>query len=107
MKPIIKDAKEEETERIKNAGEAYNEFMLFYHDNLIFIPKHTVEKLNILRDDYWSSFNDYTFGLNYGGRDKFTYEKSKEAGDRVKVKIQPAVDQLVADFRQLIGIEQL
>ena len=106
IKQIIKDAEQEETDRIKNAGEAYNDFMLFYQDNLIFIPKHTVDKLNIIRDDYWSSFNDYTFGRNYGIRDKFTWEKSKEAGDKVKEKIQPAVDQLVTDFRQLIGFEK-
>jgi len=106
IKQIIKDAEQEETDRIKNAGEAYNDFMLFYQDNLIFIPKHTVDKLNIIRDDYWSSFNDYTFGCNYGIRDKFTWEKSKEAGDKVKEKIQPAVDQLVTDFRQLIGFEK-
>ena len=107
MKPVINDAEQEETERIKNAGDAYNDFMHFFQDNLIFIPKHTVDKLNIIRDDYWSSFNDYTFGRNYGIRDKFTYEKSKEAGDRVREKTQPAVDQLITDFRQLIGVENL
>jgi hypothetical protein len=105
MKPVIQDAEQEETERIKNAGEAYNDFMFFYQDNLIFIPKHTVVKLNTIRDDYWSSFNDYTFSRNYGIKD-FTFEKSNAAGDRVKEKIQPAVDQLVTDFRQLIGIEK-
>jgi hypothetical protein len=107
LKPVIKDAEQEETDRIKNAGDAYNDFMLFYHENLIFIPKHTVDRLHSLRDDYWSSFNDYSFGWNYGIRDKFTYEQSKEAGVRVKEKIQPAVDQLVTDFRQLIGVEKL
>lgn len=40
-------------------------------------------------------------------KDKFTFEKSIEAGDRVKEKIQPAVNQLVVDFRHLIGVEKI
>jgi len=107
MKRVIKDAEQEETERIKNAGEAYNDFMLFYQDNLIFIPKNTVDKIEVIRDDYWSSFNDYTFGRSYGIRDKSTYEKTVKAGDRVREKTQPAVEQLVTDFRHLIGVDKL
>lgn len=105
MKQILKDAEQEETERISNAAEAYNDFMFFYHDNIIFIPNQTAEKLNSIRNDYWESFNDYTFGRNYGIKSKFTFEKSNEAGKRVREQIQPAVDQLVIDFRHLIGVE--
>lgn len=106
-KMIIKDEEREETDRIKNAGEAYNDYMLFYQDNLIFIPNNTVEKLNSIRNEFWSSFNDYTFGRSFGVSNKFTYEKAKEAGERVREKIQPAIDQLIIDFRQLIGVEIL
>jgi hypothetical protein len=105
MKPVVNDAEREETERIKSAGESYNDFFIYYQDNLIFINKNTVDKLNIIRNEYWSSFNDYTFGRNYNIQDKMTYQKSVEAMNRVKEKIQPAVDQLTADFRELIGVE--
>jgi len=105
LKPVIKDADQEETERINSAGEAYNDFMIFYRDNLIFIPKDTIDKLDAIRDDYWSSLNDYSFGHNYGIKDKFTFEKSIEAGKRLREKIQPAVDQLISDFRKLMGTE--
>ena len=107
MKQVINDPEKEEAERIKNAAESYNDFMLFYQDNLIFLPKETVDKLHSVRDDYWNSFNDYTFGRNYSIGDEYTYRLLKEAGNRVREKIQPAVDLLVSDFKQLIGVEKL
>ena len=106
MKPVIKDAEQEENERIKKAGEAYNDFMLFYQDNKIFIPQDTVDQLEKVRNDFFSSYMDYTFGQRFGISDKFSFEKAKEAGDRVQQTVQPAVDQLVSDFRELIGIEK-
>lgn len=62
MKPVVKNAEQEETERIKNVGDSYNDFMLFYQDNLIFIPKKTVDQLESVRSDYFNSYMDYTFG---------------------------------------------
>ena len=107
LRQVIKDEKQEENERVKNAADSYNDFLQFYQDNLIFIPQSTVVKLNSIRDDYWTSFNDYTFGKNHASGDKYTWELLKEAGNRVREKIQPAVDQLVTDFRQLIGVENI
>jgi hypothetical protein len=107
MKAIVKDAESEETERIRKAGESYNEFILFYQDNLIFIPKKTVEQLESIRSDYFNSYHDYTFGRSFEKKDQFTYEMSKEAGNRVKEKIQPALNQLLVDFRHLIGVERI
>ena len=106
MKPIIKDAEQEEIDRIKKAGDSYNDFMLFFQDNLIFIPQKTIDKLESIRNAYFNSYMDYTFGRQFGIESKFTFEKSKEAGDRVQEKIQPAVNQLVADFKYLIGVEK-
>ncbi len=107
MKEVISDAEREEAERVKNAAESYNDFMLFYQDNLIFLPKDTVYKLNGIKDDYWSSHNDYTFGRRYGSANEYTFSLLKEAGNRVREKIQPAVEQLVLDFKQLIGVEKI
>ncbi len=99
LKPVVEDADQEETDRINSAGEAYNNFILFFSDNLILIPQQTVDQLNTIKDDYWNSLNDYTFGRNYGIKDKFTFEKSLEAGERVREEIQPALNQLIRDFR--------
>lgn len=105
LKPVHNDAEQEETDRIKNAADSYNDFMFFYQDNMIFLPEKTVEKLHEVRDDYWSSYNDYTFGHNYGIRSEFSFDKSVAAGERVRNKIQPAVDQLVMDFKLFLGVE--
>lgn len=104
MKEVIADGEKEEIERINKAGDAYNDFMLFYQDNQIFIPEPTVEKLSSIQNEYWNSMHDYTFGRKLGSSSDFTFEKSKEAGERVREKIQPAVDQLISDFRQLVGV---
>jgi len=105
IKEVHEDSEQEEAERIKKAGESYNDFMEFYLDNLIFIPKNTVDKLDSVRNDYFNSYMDYTLGRQFGTEPKFTYQKFKEASNRVKDKIQPAVNQLVIDFRELIGVE--
>ena len=72
---------QKETDRIKKAGESYNDFFNYYLDNKIFIPKNTIEKLDTIRSDYFNSYHDYTFGRQYGIKDEFTYEKSKASGD--------------------------
>ncbi len=105
MKPIVKDGEQEEIDRMKRAGDSYNDFFLFYQDHSIFFPQVTVDKLDSIRNEYFSSYNDYTFGRTFNIRDKMTYEKAIEAGKRVQEKIQPALTQLEDDFRQLIGLE--
>ncbi len=106
IKPVIKDAEQEETDRIKKAGDSYNEFMLFYQDNLLFIPQKTADQLENIRNDYFNSYMDYTLGRQLGINSKFTFEKSKDAGNRIQEKVQPAVNQLIIDFRNLIGVEK-
>lgn len=103
LKLVAKDAEKEEWERIDKTGKSYNDFMHFYQDNIIFIPAETVTKINSIRNDYWSSFSEYTFGPKYGIKSEYTYEKSKAASERVEKEIQPALEQLIKDFRKLIG----
>lgn len=103
MKEIHTDNPEqEEVDRIKKAAESYNDFMLYLQENSIFIPESTEKNLDQIRNDYFESYSDYTFGRKFGISD-FTYKKSSEAGERVKGKISDAVIKLKSDFRELIG----
>ncbi len=105
LNQVIKDAETEEIERINNAGKAYYDFFNFFHENKIFLPQSINEKIHVISDDYWDSFNDYTFGKNYEFKSSFTYEKSIQASKKIRDQIQPAVDSLISHFRLLIGVE--
>jgi hypothetical protein len=106
MKLIHKDAEQEETERINKAATAYNEFLNFYLENQIYIPKATIDQIEKLKSEYFKSYNDYTFGRQFGLKNNFTSEKSIQAGEKVSNEIQPALNQLMVDFRELIGVEK-
>ena len=106
LNQVIEDGEKEETERIKAAGKDYNDFMDFFQNNKLFIPQSTTEKLEKIRNEYFNSYNDYTFGRKYGIKSKFTFEKSKKAGDRIKEEVQPATKQIIIDFKDLIGLEE-
>mgnify|MGYP000038166910 CR=1 FL=1 len=106
MKLIVKDAEQEESDRINKAAEAYNDFLNFYMENQIFIPHETIAKVEKIKSDYFSSYHDYTIARQLRSSTNFSWEKSKEAGERVTEKIQPALDQLLLDFRELIGVEK-
>ncbi len=106
LKPVSNSALDRGDEGIKNAAQAYNDLNQFVQDNLIFIPEILVAKLNNIRNDYFSSYWDFTFGHRYGINNDFTTSKSLKASEEIKEKIQPAIDQIVTDFRLLIGSEK-
>ena len=93
----------EEVDRIKNAGSAYNDFLVYFDGHSILLPEETETLLENIRSDYFDSYSDYTFGRSFGVESKFTYEQSKAAGDRVRVKIKEAIKQLKSNFRKLMG----
>lgn len=105
IKTVKEDYEKEDEKRIQNAATAYNEFLIFYQENLIFIPENTVSQLDKIRDDYFESLSDYTLAKEIDGDKKFKFEKLKESYVRVQQEITPSVNQLVKDFRHLIGVE--
>jgi hypothetical protein len=105
LKPIIEDAEKEESERIKGAGDAYNEFMKFFFDHKIYLPKEIADKIEEIRSGYFDSYSEYTFGRRTGIKSEFTFEKSKAASKIVREKLQPAIEEIESEFRHLIGAE--
>jgi len=106
FKEIRQNAEKEENERIVNAGNAYNDFLLCYSENKIFLTKKLDEKIKLLQQSYFDSYWDYTSGHKFGGMDfKFNYELAKAASDKVKNHIPPILDEIEIEFRRLLGVE--
>lgn len=106
FKEILENAEKEENERIENAGKAYNDFLLCYTENKIFITKRLDNHLEKLRQSYFDSYWDYTSGRSFGGVDfKFNYEQARIASDKVKNQIPPILDAIEIEFRKLLGVE--
>ena len=98
------DPEQEEVDRIKKAGAAYNDFMTYFLEKSIFLNKELENKLEQIRNDYFDSYSDYTFGREFGIQNEFTYEKSKEASKRVRNKISVALEDLKSNFRNILGV---
>ncbi|WP_347156432.1 hypothetical protein [Pontibacter chitinilyticus] len=102
---VIEDPEKEEQERIKKAGTAYEAFLQFYTQNKLYIPKTAIAKIENVRNDFFDSYWDYTFRRGAAPGEAFTYERAKAAGVRIKENIQPAINQLEDEFRQLLGVD--
>lgn len=107
MKQVFKDAEEEENERVKNAGDAYNDFFLYYMEHKIFFSKDVSEALADLRDKYYSSYMDYTFKYRFGINNfEINRENFDKASETVKELIPPIKEKIEAEFRNLAGVEE-
>ena len=100
------EIQQKENEQIDSTARTYNEFMSFYQDNLIFFPQKTVEKIDYIRTEYFNSFHDYTFGKKFGITSEFTFKQAVEASKKIRDVIQPAIEQLVNDFRNILGVNK-
>lgn len=104
IKLIIENANQEEINRIEKATVAYNDFIKFYMENQIFIPHETINKIEKIQKDYFQSYHKYQAIRSVGGR--VSIDEYKTLSDNVSEQIQPALDQLILDFRELIGVEK-
>jgi hypothetical protein len=102
-----KDAVEADIEERKDIEEVamlYDKFLSFFQENIIFIPKSTVLKINNLIDDYKENINVLIIEKSDGTNSE--YQKAVvSAGKKIRSNIPPALDQLIQDFQSLIGIE--
>jgi len=108
FKEIKEDPEKEENERIANAGNAYNDYLLSFTENKIFLTKSLDEKLEQIRQSYFDSYWDYTSGKRFGGMDfKFTYENAVAASHKVRNLIPPILKEIENEFRKLLGVEDV
>lgn len=104
LKTVEKDFDKEEKERISKAAKLYDEFIVYYDAHKLFYPEFTAQKIEKIRNDFFTSFIDYTFSFEIGYKDKQTMRLAREASGRIQKEIPPAIESLISDFRDLIGI---
>ena len=90
-------------ERRDEARNAIKEFKDFYVRNLIFLPKPTADKLNLIDRQFVETFNEFFFSVDLKkGADA---DKWLAIFNLVRGDIKTALDELEDEFRRLLGNE--
>ncbi len=91
-------------QRRQIAYESHEAFRSYLQTKLIFFPKSTADKLEKINQDLVRAFNNFTFGVEMapqmGGN---SAEKWMEVFEAVKGEIKVALDEIEAEFRELLG----
>ena len=107
FKQIITDFNTEEQERIKQAAEAGFDFQECYRKNKIFFPKNLTDKIDQIQSEYLTSYNQHVIAYQMGDGDKkFLMDEIKKVNETVSNVIQPMVEEIITDFRILIGVQE-
>ena len=92
------------TVRRQLAYESHESFRSYFQSKLIFFPKLTADKLEKINQDLVRAFNNFTFGVELapqmGGNPA---EKWMEVFEAVTVEIKVALEEIEAEFRELLG----
>ncbi len=92
------------TDRRQLAYESHESFRSYFQSKLIFFPKLTADKLEKINQDLVRAFNNFTFGVELapqmGGNPA---EKWMEVFEAVTVEIKVALEEIEAEFRELLG----
>jgi len=107
MKNITERTEETEKKEIGAVSEAiiaYDEFLSFYQDNLIFIPQNIVDKINGILKDY--SQNVLSYITKKGTENGITFEQALASAERIPIEIKQALDLLTFEFKSLLGVEK-
>lgn len=106
MKNITDKTDETEKNEIEQAAKAittYDNFVLFYHNNLIFIPQKIVDKINDIIGEYSKNFLSY-FNQR-GTNNEITYEQAFESAKKLSTDINQALGLLTIEFKKQLGVE--
>jgi hypothetical protein len=99
------DAEISEKERIKSAGMAYNDFSDYFDKNKIYFSKDLCVLIQKLQEEFWSSFHDYTFPINFGlPSSEMTYKLVRDAANKIDKDVPKILETIEMEFRKLIGV---
>jgi len=91
-------------QRRQIAYESHESFRSYFQNKLIFFPKATADKLEKINQDLVRAFNNFTFGVEMaqqiGGN---SAEKWMEVFEAVTGEIKVDLDEIEAEFRELLG----
>ncbi|NID11548.1 hypothetical protein [Fibrivirga algicola] len=108
MKEVQQDAEKEENERIKQAGESFNAYSLYYSEHKIFFNQVVCAKLDSLREKYFSTHWDYTFNKrwNISPGDGVSRLHMRDTIDKtIKEEIPEILKNLESDFREILTVK--
>lgn len=97
---------EQENKRIQVTLEAFNDFLIFYLRNKIYLSPDTCKKIDSIQKEYAGVFHDYTIDkrlLNPSTRD--TFDIKFKTSDTIDQTIKPILEQIELDFRELLGVK--
>lgn len=99
-------ADKQELERIHLTGSSYNDFLIFYLKNKIYLSTETCEKIDSIQKHYSIVFYDYTIDKRLGmPPDRESFNKIYKTFDTVNEVITPILGQIADDFRELLGVK--
>lgn len=100
-----KIAEEQELERIHETGSSYNDFLIFYLKNKIYLSPGTCETIDSIQKQYSGVFFDYTIDRRLGmPPNRESFNKIYKTFDTVNEVITPILEQIADDFRTLLGV---
>jgi hypothetical protein len=103
FKEVQKDAEGEENERIRKGADSYNKFLEYYSTRKIFLSKNLARDLDHLRDEYLSSYRDYTFAKSVSSVSNLNIEKFRTAFKTISEDIPLVLGVVEDEFRNIIG----
>ncbi len=92
-----------ELESVADASITYDDLLLFYQDNLIFIPQNTVDTIDTILQEYSQNFANYI--KQRGTINDITFEQALESESKINGEIKEALNLLTCEFKRLIGVE--
>lgn len=107
MKNITEKTNETEKKEIDTVSEAmiaYDNFLSFYQDNLMFFPQNIVDKINNITGEYSRNFISYV--SKKGTENEITFQQAFESGEKITNEIKQALDLLTHEFKNLLGVEK-
>ncbi len=97
------DTEKKEIDTVAEAMTSYDDFLLFYQDNLIFLPQSIVDKINGIIGEYNQNFLSYV--SQRGTKNEITFQQASDSGKKMTNEIKQALGLLTHEFKNLLGVE--
>jgi len=96
--------KREELDRMEKAKDAYNDFMLYYEKNKIYVNEMTCKLFTEIRNEYFETLIKYDTAQNLSQEGSFVHEIMKEVKVSMQKKIPKIREELENEIRGIIFV---
>ena len=98
------ETEKKELESVADASIAYDAFLLFYQDNLIFMTQNIIDKIYTITSEYNQNFASYF--TKRGTKDEITFEQALDTAQKLSTDINQALGLLTFEFKKQLGVEK-